>query len=803
MGDRRFLRAWVGLAATWTAIAAGFALGVETRVEVTLDDGRTLLGAVNEVSGVADDPNSASSRAKQIVVIHNGLSRTYVPQTRLVPPVRPLEIDISGIRIPQRVDSDGPRILLGAVRGITPFDSFGRRTYSVQYNGDVVHIVQGITEITPYFTVVEALEQRADTGRDLQWEMRMATSSIPPDTLREIFATYLDFSKIDDRLSLVGLYTRAERFEDARRELDAIIQEHQGHPDLLENLAAELRALRQLSARQVLRELQLRRAAGQYDLVHRMLSNFPTDDVAGETLQQVSGMLAELDQDRATAAKWMASLDELVGQLNDAGAAQRAKPLVDEIRAELNAHESTLLPRLTAFGRLADDESLRPDHRVSIALSGWLLGSNNAMENLAVSLSLFQVRDLVREYLRETSALGREQILTQLRSLEGANPKQVSQLLALMTPPWDAPQSAQVRDRPGMFLLSPPASNGAVKYHVQLPPEYDPHKRYPTVVTLCGVGTTPELQIDWWAGAAGENGRLGQATRRGYIVLAVDWRTSDLPRYGYTAAEHFAVLASLRDATRRFSIDTDRIYLSGHDIGGEAAWDIGLAHPDLWAGVILISATGDKYITRYWRNAQYVPTYFVLGQLDGTAITDNAVHFDRYLTGSREGLPTGFDTTVVEYIGRGHEHFSDDVQNIFDWMDKRRRDFFPKQWATATMRTGDDFFWWVELSALPGDFVVDPVDWPPKKRNFSPLSVEARISAAGDTIRIASGGAPVTIWLSPELVDFERRFTIQVEGRRDVRGAAELAPPDLAVMLEDVRTRADRQHPFWARLEVN
>ena len=30
-----------------------------------------------------------------------------------------------------------------------------------------------------------------------------------------------------------------------------------------------------------------------------------------------------------------------------------------------------------------------------------------------------------------------------------------------------------------------------VPYFVQLPPEYDPYRRYPTIVTLNGAGTTP------------------------------------------------------------------------------------------------------------------------------------------------------------------------------------------------------------------------------------------------------------------------------------------------------------------------
>ncbi len=84
-------------------------------------------------------------------------------------------------------------------------------------------------------------------------------------------------------------------------------------------------------------------------------------------------------------------------------------------------------------------------------------------------------------------------------------------------------------------------------------------------------------------------------------------------------------LNSLRDACRRFSIDTDRVYLSGYSMGGDAAWDIGLAHPDLWAGVIPISALADRYCTFYWENAKYVPFYVILGELDGAKLTKNAL----------------------------------------------------------------------------------------------------------------------------------------------------------------------------------
>ena len=79
------------------------------------------------------------------------------------------------------------------------------------------------------------------------------------------------------------------------------------------------------------------------------------------------------------------------------------------------------------------------------------------------------------------------------------------------------------------------------RYLVQLPPEYDPNRKYPTIVTLHSERTTPEIQIDWWAGPWKEKKskdgtvikeRFGQGTRFGYIVIApAGRRRKHLPRY--------------------------------------------------------------------------------------------------------------------------------------------------------------------------------------------------------------------------------------------------------------------------------
>ena len=86
-------------------------------------------------------------------------------------------------------------------------------------------------------------------------------------------------------------------------------------------------------------------------------------------------------------------------------------------------------------------------------------------------------------------------------------------------------------------------------YYVQLPPEYDPYRLYPAVVTLSAEVTTAGQQIDWWAGPAVAGGpRTGQATRQGYIVIAPVWTVEQQGEYAYSAREHAAVLNSLRDA---------------------------------------------------------------------------------------------------------------------------------------------------------------------------------------------------------------------------------------------------------------
>lgn len=750
---------------------------------VELADGRVLEGSFAMVGGVADNPledGAAEQQAGQpILVCDDGLTRTMVSKRRVVRAERSAEaLGTERLTIPQLVPEKGRRVVgIGSIVAATPFDDYGRRTLSLATATGRVDLVQGITEITPRWVKVEGLQ----TEKPLVLDMRMATTSVPREVLSRVIATHLDRGDSEQRLRLVRLLLQSERYADARAELDEVLRDF---PDLA-HLAAERKTLARLAAGQMHDEILLRGRAGQDRFAIEMLDAFPVDDAAPEVLQAVKESRDDYRRRREDAARLVAAVRGRLAGIEDAGDRAAATAIVAEIEQGLSF---ATLGRLATFDQLGTDTTMAADRAVALAINGWLQTPGNAA-NLKVALSGVRVRELVREYLRSDGEEARRGVLAKLREEEAFDAATIAAVAASMRPPLDPPEPSS----PGLFSLAVPLPGGGpeIECLVQLPPEYDPLRRYPAIVTLHSAVSTPLNQIEWWAGPPAPDGlRRGQATRHGTIVIAPAWGRQGQSAYEFSAREHAAVLATLRACLRRFSIDTDRVFLSGHSLGGDAAWDVALAHPDLWAGLVMITPTADRYVRHYWPNAKSLPIYVVGGELDGTTIARNAVDLDRC-------LERGFDLTYVEYRGRGHEHYSDEILRLFDWMGRKQRTFFPQTIDVVSMRPWDRFFWWVELESAPPRTVVLPTNWPPPA-NTRPLSIEAK-TGANNSLTVRCGAERVKVWLAPELVDFTRPVSVTIDGRQARTGRI---TPDIELLLEDLRLRADRQHPFWAVVEA-
>ncbi len=832
-----------------------------------LADGRVLDGRLARIEGIAVAPagvNGApqeSDPVKHILMCDDDLRRTMVGWREVTKLDAAAPPRIEHFTVKQRIAENGsPVAAIGTIVRVGNWDDFGRRRFDMIVGGKQVAVIQGLTEITPTWSKVESLDQ---SGPKYLWDMRIATSTIPRPLLTKILTRAIgDPKDIDKRLKLVRFYMQAERFTDAEAELQQVMADFKNFPNL-QPMTQQAKDIHQLAAERLLREIEGRWTAGQYRLADRMLRAFPTKDVNGATLQKVRDKIETNIKLAARVQTIVGQLDEQIGKVKDPAVKKQLKPLRDEINSELFV---PTLDRLAPFARLADDPDMLPDQKLALAVSGWLIGANEATENLQTALSLATTRNLILAYLLEPLKVNRGPILGGFSSQEAASPRYIALLLSHMKPPLATePQKGP----PGMFKLEIPGppNEPNVTYFVQLPPEYDPYIKYPAIVTLHAGGTTAEQQIDWWAGVSreaaeaaradvakveatkedggknardlvikagadqdrarrcgpdpadekGEKGaepaekpkgeqqqggiiergmRLGQASRQGYIVIAPAWTKPHQIQYEYSAREHAAVLGALRDALKRFSIDTDRVFISGHSMGGDAAWDIALAHPDLWAGAIPIVATSGKYVERYWQNAERVPFYFVAGELDGNKTVTNGPVLDRYFARPAKEHEL-WDITYVEYQGRGHENFSDELLHLFDWMGRKHRDFFPKQFKAVSMRTWDNFFWCVELNDMPNPQMIDPGSWPPPRSTLPFMFDAAKKADNGVNVQVRTARA--TVWLSPEWVSFDRPIDVTIGGTRVT--TARSLKPSIATMLEDARTRGDRLHPFWAKVE--
>ena len=775
-----------------TAPVLLFAQG-PAEVEVELANGMILgpgiLRSTETISENAyEQGGAANSAAKPIGVLDDKLRNTifnFQPKNivgqRVMKPVDAIEFPFSKAEIET---TGGPLLIQGVLR-VSEFNVFGRREFLIRTPSGAKHLVQAITEMSPLYCKVETLR----ASDSVKWDQRIATDSIPSLLLRDILHQNLDLSKSSDWTSLVRFYMQAERFAEARREVEAASQKFPNDFDRV-----LLTQLDELNAAQLFREVKSRQDAGQYQLATSVLNSFPMATLPVEVQLKVQDQFASLKQNLVLVSQIVESLRKDQQELQPAEQ-ELVAAMVKEIFSEVNLDSAI---RLADYERLRADSSLSAEQRVSLALSGWMLGSGAGLDNFATTKSLISARSLVQQYLVEADGVRRSQILSQLKSLEGGQPDLVVRLLALMKPPKLPPPVAS-DDPPGLHRMQVSMGNEKISYVVQTPPEYDPNRVYPCVVSLPSLSSNPDVQVNWWCGSAlqlketeqaeARSQRLGQATRKGYIVISPVWATNGQLQYNYSEIEHARVLKCYRDALRHFSVDTDRVFISGHQAGAALAWDIALSHPDLWAGAVMISPTADKFIIQYDQNAKLLPMYFVYGQFDGSGFREQiGKTLDKYVSSLQ------YDAIAVSYIGREGGFFPEEAPRIMEWMQlsSHRRERNPKAIKVSMMRPGDRFFYWIEAPEFASDnnsFSFKPGD---------ARGIEASITAKNG-ISVSQNPSPSTwIWLSPEMVDFKQPVSVRVNRTTKKVDVSS----DLDVILEDARQRADRLHPFHFKISV-
>ncbi|MDZ4688849.1 MAG: hypothetical protein SH850_27555 [Planctomycetaceae bacterium] len=741
-----------------------------------------LLSLVNAVN-----PNQGPVPIHHIVMIVDGAPqetwrRYFVPARQV--PASGLNLDANLLRsheftVPQLRKSRQEIVQnVGSFTVLKPFDpdDFGRRTVNLFTQRGPIQVVQGIAKITPDHVMV--------TSVAYGWDFGLALSQVPQETIVSILNNPV-VCKPDsepDRMARARFYVEAEWYPQAFGELDGLARDF---PGLQPRIVAFREELLQIFGRHILRELGRRREAGQFQLAEDAARRIPQAQLGAAVQREVRQFLEVSQRERDDIERIAALLGDIQAQLVAGPQSTQVSMMRTQLVQEL---DRSGLDRLQPFRQAEADPQLTASEKLALAYTGWVLGAEGADTDLSKAVRLWDARHHVREYLRETDAATRMQLFEELRRIEGFGPLALRRMLSVMPPPLDAETVSP--GQPATIDVVPRDSRTETKasYTVVLPPEYSPQRRYPCLVALRPQHKTAAETVQWWAG---DGEQPGWAQRRGYIVIAPEYLPADAKEYNDSPAAHRAVIEALRDARLRFAIDPDRVFLAGHDFGGDAAFDIGFAHPDEFAGVIPIGGLVRHYGTFEFENGQQTAWYVIRGELSRDSEAQPMTKFlDRmFVQGAF------FDLIYVQYVGRGLDSYGDESPKLFDWMDLHRRPSAPREFEHRTLRQANDELHWVRAAGLPRNYILPLA--PGTKGGVDVMKIKGSITE-GNTIHIQSPAKTTVLRLLDGLADFDKKLTVRINGQQKHAG---FVKPDLLTILEDFRRYGDRSRVAMLVLE--
>jgi pimeloyl-ACP methyl ester carboxylesterase len=543
----------------------------------------------------------------------------------------------------------------------------------------------------------------------------------------------------------------------------------------------------------------------------RFVKDKVTADMIGEKrFSRVQVLRARYKTDAANLKKAKKYLTSLLPLVPNNGRRKIFKEVGDLIRANLN---SDTLPRLEGFIGQAEqwERNLAKGKRVentgeeilALALSGWLMGNDLAETKVDWAMKLWSAREFLLKYLKTPGEAKRKDLVDSFGKRPPLAMDELAQMIRLLPPIGVEENDKENGDGKNGSKVNGIRKNGDLyqelktvvgrsgqNYLVQLPPEYHPHRAYPVLFVLHGGGGEAKAILKRWSKLAAENG---------YILAAPQWGRGLSRQYQFSEEEHGAVTEVLRDLRRRFQVDSDRIFLFGYGEGGVMAYDIGLSHPDLFAGVIPMCGAPKYYAFHYKPNAQYLPFYIV----DGGYNSNNSETHQKVF---KEWVRYHYPALFVEYRARGPEFFEGELPYIFKWMSYKKRARPRKELGLdgggglfghefKTFRSTDNSFYWLSTSEVKDAYTNEPGSWKAGRR---PATLTARVGA-NNLMFVSTKGVPdVTVWFPPALLNYEKPATIRVNGT--VVWNKKVVPQSMATMLEDFFQRGDRQRLYLAKL---
>ncbi len=393
------------------------------------------------------------------------------------------------------------------------------------------------------------------------------------------------------------------------------------------------------------------------------------------------------------------------------------------------------------------------------------------------SKELRLAKALLEEYFEAADDEAREAVRVQLEAIDHPSKSDIKKLLkhsfkqAVQGPRLEPGnlQTCTHPDFPGSYILS-------------APPDAWRGKKVGVFILLHGggAGSGAGEQIQGLLGAPGGAGMI-HVYPTVIEKVATAWNTEREEQY---------LLAIIADLKRNFMIDTNRVYLAGHSMGGYGSWSIGPRHADLFAalspqagGVFVSGGRGGALgLERgLLPNLLNLPIWFYNSTDDTQVSADSSIRAAELLAELKEEYGP-FDYVWKEYSDIGHGLPREGVGEIWEWMLEKRREPYPERVLWEPSRSYKRDFYWLHLA---------------QSRSSGQLDV----SREGNTFTVRGNPAGLSLMLNSEMIDYDEPVVV-VDGN----GVELYNGPvyrSIVALADSIAARCDLEMWFDGALEID
>jgi len=281
-----------------------------------------------------------------------------------------------------------------------------------------------------------------------------------------------------------------------------------------------------------------------------------------------------------------------------------------------------------------------------------------------------------------------------------------------------------ILNRPGGFvrLAWIDEIDGSMQFcRAYLPPDYNASKRWPLVLQLHGYNPPNPPYIRWWA----VDDRHNDVAETHHVIYIEPHGRGNAQYVGIGEQD---VLRCITEAKKRFSVDEDRVYITGESMGGSGTWIVASRHPDIFAaaapffggwdyrilpGTSMGNPHADSPPEQYGKEVQSsfvnaenllnVPVFVRHGDADRAVNVEFSRHATRLLQ------RWGYDIRYYELPNWAHEDFKMRGTTV-DWFMGHRRMTAPRKVCIRSQDLGAASVNWVRVEMRDDPFQLIRVD---------------------------------------------------------------------------------------------